>query len=161
MKALFFILSLLILASVSSGQISGGWGWNYERRTLTANESDSMTWANAALTLYYQVHPQTTDQDTLPLKSSRFWAGKGAANKRTRLLAIATTQLDSTVRYVPIKSDSLLFGRWMRFIVTDATNTDTSEAIRISGYDKFMVYYYFDDVSTNLLRQYLKVETLK
>lgn len=148
---IFIILSLFVLVNLAGAQ---GYGWNYENRTTTTVK-DSMTWANAALTLYYQVHPQVTTRDTLPLKTSRFWAGKGSVNKRTKLLNIATAQLDSTARYAIIRPDSLLIGSWMRFIVTDATNTDTSQAVSIKRAERYQVYYYFDDVSTNLIRQFL------
>jgi hypothetical protein len=152
MKNIIWILLLLfILAGLVNAQ---GYGWNYENRTTTTVK-DSMAWANAALTLYYQVHPQVTLRDTLPRASSRFWSGKGSVNKRTKLLNIATAQLDSTTRYAIIKSDSLLMGSWMRWIVTDGTNTDTSQAVPIKRAERYQVFYYFDDVSTNLIRQFL------
>ena len=152
MKTLFLILiAVFVLAGMVNAQ---GWAWNYEDRTKTSVK-DSATWANATVTIYYQVHPQITTRDTLFPKASRYWAGKGGANKRTKLVALTTAMLDSTLRYVPIKEDSLLMGSYMRLITDDGTNKDTSQAVQIKGKSKFQAWYYMDDVSTNLLRQFL------
>ena len=159
MKKLLIVLFALLIPALAIGQtgITGGYGWNYENRSVTTAK-DSMTWANATLTIYYQVYPSGLYQYTPPTKSSRLWAGKGSVNRRTKLVVIASAQLDNYVRYVPIKTDSLAFGSWIRAIADDGTNKDTSDAVNISGGSKIQVFYYMEKVGTTLVRQYLKFE---
>jgi hypothetical protein len=159
MKKLFIILFALLIPILAIGQtgITGGYGWNYENRSVTTAK-DSMAWANATLTIYYQVYPSGIYQYTAPAKSSRLWAGKGSVNRRTKLITVATAQMDNYVRYAVIKADSLPFGSWIRAIADDGTNKDTSDAVNISGGSKIMFFYYMEDVGTTLIRQYLKFE---
>jgi hypothetical protein len=76
------------------------------------------------------------------------------------LSVIATTRLDSLARiFVITDQTNYTWGGWLRFILTDGTNTDTSSAVRTGNKEgNITVFYYFDDVGTTKLNQWLLVQ---
>jgi len=159
MKVYFLVIALILFAF--TGLNAQGFAWN---QAVTAG--DTMDWDNGAVVLYYQIHPYvnstgiTEPVTATPIKASRFWTGSNNGTRRDSLATIATTNLDSLARIIVITNQTnYTWGGWQRFILTDGTHTDTSSAVRIGNKaGALTVFYYFDDVSTNKILQWLLVQ---
>lgn len=159
MKIYLLIITMILLAF--TGLNAQGFAWN---QAVTAG--DTMAWDNSALTLYSQIHPYVnstgvSDQITsVPSSASRFWTGSNNDTRRDSLLVIPTTDLDSLSRiFVLTDLTNYTWGGWRRFILTDGTHTDTSAAVRIGNkIGALTIFYYFDDVSTTKILEWLLVQ---
>jgi hypothetical protein len=160
MKILYVLFLIMLLSFTNLS--AQGFAWN---QAVTAG--DTMVWANATVKVYYQFHPYcnstgTSDVTSVPIVASRFWSGSNNTTKRDSLGLVTAALCDSTARiFVITNQTNYTWGGWLRFYITDGTNSKYSNPVRIGNKQGALtVFYYLDDVGTSKLNLWFLVQGL-